>query len=206
MWANGKRIEYAGGSWDEGYRCSFTPKWFPKLEADEVSPLGYLYKISWYITHPYTKQQVDSMRDYEKEDNGLNEDGNITYRIELIGDGCSTPEVSNGYNMPYPDFYKLEPGGIASVTWSYYDLAKIDSICIRFDKWKYDGENNGWCEELAVESESSQTVGVFGNFDEGTTAVQSSSGGFTASGGEATGATSAPEAVEKDCPPSFPQC
>ena len=150
MFVNGKRSEYEAGAWQT--QCRFNgqdPKWFPGVD-NSGNPIrrGYLYKLSWHISHPFTQAQVEGMSRDEKRGNGLDPDtGAITYKIQLKGEACTSESLPDNFYLPTAGVTPrtvervLEPGQADTKTLVYYDPSYMSNICIRFDTWRYDGRN-----------------------------------------------------------------
>ena len=139
--AQGERLEYKKIEWTQ---CS-EEKWFPIKTNEGVKPLGYLYKFSFYIKHPYSAKDVEDMDIDEREKLGLDRHGNINYQVKIKGEICSK-EFHKNYNKILPNIgedkmeeeFVLPPGESDFRIFSFYELAKIKKICIKFDTFKLD--------------------------------------------------------------------
>jgi|GEM_PF-4422592 len=153
-----------GIDWNTAYNIDGkAPQWFPKVMSSvptygttttattlkgsttttliysksnpSLAAMGYLYKLSWLVKHPYTADDVAAMSLDEKHDNGLDDDGNITFRIYITETGA--PCMAKSCYQLSPKYY-LEPGSQISQTKVQYKLPYLSGVCIRFDSYKWD--------------------------------------------------------------------
>ncbi len=137
------------------------PRWQPsKDDKGNLVPRGYLYKIQYVVQHPYTKEQIDKMDSGDRKKAGLDEKGNLIFRIVLDSKPCTDTKLT------IPEEYKLakqvlapmeKSQAIKTVAYSGYDLALIEKVCISFDDYKPKDKswdlNNGRkkCADVKVE-------------------------------------------------------
>ncbi|MBW2980822.1 thrombospondin type 3 repeat-containing protein [Candidatus Woesearchaeota archaeon] len=229
IYATGERTHYPVQQFTEctGNSDYYDGEWFPKITATGATAptaadaLGYLYKFSWYVGHPFSEDQIDEMQGWEIDDEGLDHNGNLSYKIYLFTYQCDDPDaldvdvptLSDGakaYILPSEaTSFKVNPGAYHSYTHSFYDKAYIYKICIRFDNdygWSHDGDIEGsWPPEckpsdidgdggLVVESTSTLSMPPgFNFFPPDTTSAGSTDDGVTST------TTSGSDGDPQDC-------
>jgi len=203
---NGVRTEYKGSGdmWKDS-KCSPAPKWFP-LQGEETKPLGYLYKIHWYIKHPYSQSQLDAMTEGKRRDLGLEEHGgNITYRIVLEGTACSSEDLPAKYEMPSPRYYELAPGQTHDLNFAYYDMAYMDKIKIVFEDYKYNTRDNVYESKTGIVAVENNAPQSFGFFPEETVGVGTTpQGNVETTNLQGGSSSSSSSRVRGNCPANMP--
>ena len=169
----GKRVEYKlGGELYKG-RCPYNnnaPKWQPGVSNGKPVVLGYLYKMQFVLTHPYSKEAVDKFSSDERKNRGLDEDGSLRFRIKRIIEPCNSIGIKE--DMFYGKWITLKPdnNGQFKTSISFFEQAFIKEVCIEFENYK--PGNFGYCKDREcctdVVAEETDPPSDFSLFPEGT--------------------------------------
>ena len=171
-----ERIEFGGtetGQFDISWagECDFDgdvgSRWFPK---DEYEPMGYLYRLSWYVSNPISEGRADELGeeacedlDMEANDFEFDTDCSLRYRLRIKGKTCDIRTGTKGVlNKPVDAaMFVVAPGTVSTYTFSTYDVSLYESVCIEFLDWDegVDADDlrvgSSWpsgCNQLVVET------------------------------------------------------
>ncbi len=140
------------------------------------------------------------MKENEREDRGMDKDGNILFRIRFKTERCKNIEVNEDLFIPSTskDYEKISPkDGYFDIRGSGYELADITEICIEFKDYKYDGRNKKFCEK--TQPETTEIPPDFVSMPTGTRG-----GGMIQRGGKLSSFTNAGEQTTNKCPAFAP--
>ena len=93
------------------------------------------------------------MASSEKRDNGMDEKGNILFRLKFITKSCRSENIGDRFYLPGGNRYQsLSPEDqFARTAFSLYHKAFIEQICIEFKDYKWDGSQKEKCSEIKSE-------------------------------------------------------